>query len=98
MNQQEIINAMALTRVSPYESEAINTLYRKVGTATDVLALGKNVRDVLPSASNRLVDAMGDVSEVLRRAEQEFCCNRKARHQGAYAGLRRLSAATQPVQ
>ena len=77
MNQQEIINAMALTRLSPYESESINTLYRKVGTATDVLALGKNVRDVLPSASNRLVDAMGDVSEVLRRAEQEFAATEK---------------------
>ena len=77
MNQQEIINAMALTRLSPYESESINTLYRKVGTATDVLALGKNIRDVLPSASNRLVDAMGDVSEVLRRAEQEFAATEK---------------------
>ena len=68
---------MALTRLSPYASESINTLYRKVGTATDVLALGKNVRDVLPSASNRLVDAMGDVSEALRRAEQEFAATEK---------------------
>lgn len=71
-NSQEIINTIALTRINYFSLAGMLELYRRLGSATAVMDHRANIRDVLPDATQRLVDALKDVSEPLRRAEAEL--------------------------
>lgn len=71
-NSQEIINTIALTRINYFSLTGMLELYRRLGSATAVMDHRANIRDVLPDATQRLVDALKDVSEPLRRAEAEL--------------------------
>jgi len=75
MNQQETLNTIALTRVGYFSPTAMLSLFREIGSATEILTHHDNIREILPSASDRLVAAMKDIDEPLRRAEaeMEFC-------------------------
>ena len=57
-NQQEIINTIALSRISYYSFEGLLNLYRTLGSATNVVEHRHHIRDVLPDASDRLVAAL----------------------------------------
>ena len=72
MNQQEIINAIALTRIGYFSLANILQLYRAVGSATEIVNHRSNIRDILPTASDRLVASLKDIDEPLRRAEAEL--------------------------
>lgn len=71
-DQQEIINAIALTRLNQFSLAGLVSLYRITGSATAVIEHHSCIRDILPDASERLVDALNDLSEPLRRAEEEY--------------------------
>lgn len=71
-NSQEIINTIALTRINYFSLARMLELYRRLGSATAVIDHRDNIRDVLPDATQRLIDALKDVSEPLRRAEAEL--------------------------
>lgn len=72
---KETLYAIALTHVSYFSPAALLQLYRQLGSATAVIDHRQYIRDVLPDASDRLVEALQHVDEPLRRAEAElaFC-------------------------
>ena len=72
MNQQEIISALALSRVSNLSLAAMLDLYQCVGSASEIISHAGHIRDLLPDASEKLVAAFSDLSEPMRRAEAEY--------------------------
>lgn len=72
MNQQEIISAIALTRISYFSLAELLELFRRVGSAEEIVAHSKHIRDLLPEASDRLTQAFTDIGEALRYAESEL--------------------------
>lgn len=71
-NQQEIINTIALSRISYYSSEGLLNLYRTLGSATNVVEHRHHICDVLPDASDRLVAALENMDDMISRAETEL--------------------------
>ena len=72
MNQQEIISAIALTRISYFSLAELLELFRRVGSAEEIVAHSQHIRDLLPDASDRLTQAFTDIGEALRYAENEL--------------------------
>ena len=72
MNQQEIISAIALTRISFFSLAELLELFRRVGSAEEIVAHSQHIRDLLPEASDRLTQAFTDIGEALRYAENEL--------------------------
>lgn len=72
MDQQEILNTIALTRLNYFTLAGLLHLYRTLGSATAVLENRNHIRDVLPDASDKLVTALRDTGEAMRRAEVEL--------------------------
>lgn len=72
MNQQEIISAIALTRISFFSLAELLELFRRVGSAEEIVAHSQHIRDLLPDASDRLMQAFTDIGEALRYAESEL--------------------------
>ena len=70
--QQEIINAIALTRISYFNLAGILELYRRVGSASAIIEHRNNIRDIIPNASEKLANAFKNLSEPMKRAEAEF--------------------------
>ena len=69
---QETLYAVALTRINHFNLTTSLELYRKLGSATAVMEHRHDIKDVLPDATPRLEEALKDVSEAMRRAEQEM--------------------------
>ena len=69
---QETLYAIALTRISYFNTATCLQLYRKLGSATAIMENRKNIKDVISDASPRLINALSDVSEALHRAEAEL--------------------------
>lgn len=69
---QETLYAIALTRISYFNTATCLQLYRKLGSATAIMENRNNIKDVISDASPRLVNALSDVSEALHRAEAEL--------------------------
>ena len=72
MNQQEILNTIALTRINYFTLSGLLELYRELGSATAVIEHRHNIKDILPNASQRLIDALQNLDEPLKRAEVEM--------------------------
>lgn len=72
MNQQEIISAIALTRISYFSLAELLELFRRVGSAEEIVAHSQHIRDLLPEASDRLTQAFTDIGQALRYAESEL--------------------------
>ena len=75
MDQQETLYAIALTRLNYFSLAGLTELYDRLGSATAVMDCRKNIREVLPDASDKLVAALADMSEPLKRAEAELDFN-----------------------
>lgn len=69
---QETLYAVALTRINHFNLTTSLELYRKLGSATAVMEHRHDIKAVLPDATPRLEEALKDVSEAMRRAEQEM--------------------------
>ena len=72
MNQQEIINTIALLRVNYFTLAGMLELYRRVGSATAIMENTRNIRDILPDASDRLIASFANIDEARRFAEAEY--------------------------
>lgn len=72
MNHNETRNAIALTRVNYFNLARLAQLYRKLGSATEVIAHRNNLKEVLPDASPRLLEAMHNIEQHLRVADAEM--------------------------
>lgn len=69
---QETIYAIALTRISYFNIATCLQLYRRLGSATAIMENRHNIRDVISDASPKLIEALSDVSEAMKRAEAEI--------------------------
>ena len=72
LDTQEIINTIALTRINYFHLTGMLQPYRRLGSATAVIEHRRNIRDVLPDASPKLVQSLQQLDEPLHRAEIEL--------------------------
>lgn len=72
MDQQEILNTIVLTKLNYFSLAGLLELYRKVGSATIILENRKDIKDILPDASPKLIEALKNTDEARRRAEVEL--------------------------
>lgn len=72
MKEQETLSAIALTHISYLNLPTLLALYQQVGSARDIVAHGQNIRDLLPDASDWLVEAFRGIDSALRFAESEL--------------------------
>ncbi len=72
MTEKEIISTLALTRINYFQLAGLRLLYDTVGSATVIVENYADVRDIIPDASPRLLEALRDIPVVMRRAEEEF--------------------------
>lgn len=72
LDTQEIINTIALTRINYFHLTGMLQLYHRLGSATAVIEHRRNIRDVLPDASPKLVQSLQQLDEPLHRAEIEL--------------------------
>lgn len=72
MDQQELLNTIALTRLNYFSLAGLLELYRKMGSATDILENRDHIKDILPDASPKLIESLKNTDEAKRRAEVEL--------------------------
>ena len=65
---QETLYAVALTRINYFNVATSLQLYRKLGSATNIMEHRHDIRAVLPDATPRLIKALKDISDAMRRA------------------------------
>lgn len=70
-DKQEAVATMALSRLRGLSMVNARLLYDSAESARSVMEHHDCIRDLLPDASQRLVDALADVDEATRRAETE---------------------------
>ena len=81
MTDQETLYMMALTQVPSLSLTNLHLLIDELGSASAIYENRKNIKQVLPSASSKFLDGMGDFCNYLKRAEEEleFCRKGKIR-------------------
>ncbi|MBO4314568.1 MAG: DNA-processing protein DprA [Prevotella sp.] len=72
MDQQEIINTIILTRINYFNLAGMLELYRRCGSATEVMTHKNDIRDIIPNASPKLIEAFKDTKDATRRAVAEY--------------------------
>ncbi|MCR5151974.1 MAG: DNA-processing protein DprA [Prevotella sp.] len=70
--RQETLYAMALTRLSYFNPGELLMVYQRAGNATTIMEHRKDIREVFPDCSMRLVEALSGCDEALKRAEAEL--------------------------
>ncbi len=68
---EETLYAMALTKLNRLSLSNIHALYEELGSAKAVFEHRNDIREVMPEASDRLVEALRNMDEAVRRAEAE---------------------------
>lgn len=74
---QESINAVALTLVGRYSPAVILQLYQKMGSATTIVENHRDIRNILPEASPRIVELLDNIQDFIGRAEEELAFDEK---------------------
>ena len=69
---QEIINAIAVSKMGFYKLSETLELLQKLGSATAIIEHRNNIKDVLPDASIKLIETLKNADRFLIQAEQEF--------------------------
>lgn len=72
MDSRETLYSIALTRVSHIPLVGLLEIYKRLGSATAIVENSRNIRDVLPDASPRLVESFANIDDAIRRAEDEM--------------------------
>lgn len=70
--KQEHLYAIALTRTTGFNLPALLELYQKAGSATAVYEHRNNIRNILPDASQHLVEELKNLNDMLPFAEREL--------------------------
>ena len=76
-SEQETLNAMALTRMDRFHPAGVRELYKRLGSATAVMAHRTNIQEVIPDASRYLIEGLANADIALARAEEEMEYDRK---------------------
>ena len=71
-NPQETLNSLILTAVWRFNIADLAELYRRAGSATELILHHNDIRAVCPEASQRLVNTLKDLSQAQKLAEEEF--------------------------
>ena len=71
-DQQEVLNTILLTRLNYFSLAGMLELYRRVGSATLIMENKDNIKDILPDASDKLINALQNADEARKRAEVEL--------------------------
>ena len=81
MTDQETLYMIALTQVPSLSLTNLHLLIDELGSASAIYENRKDLKQVLPSASPKFLDGMGDFCNYLKRAEEEleFCRKGKIR-------------------
>lgn len=69
---QETLYSIALTRLPYLSLSMMHELYRRAGSAMALVEHKNDVRQLLPDASDRLVESFRNIDDHLRRAEAEL--------------------------
>lgn len=72
MNQQEILDTITLTRLNYFSLAGMLELYRRTGSASIIMENRLHIKDILPDASPKLIDALRNTDEAQKRAEIEL--------------------------
>lgn len=72
MNEQEIFYAMAMTRLTNFNFQQALELYKAVGSAQRIYEYRNNIRDIINDCSPRLIEALKDWDEPMKRTEYEL--------------------------
>lgn len=72
MNEQETFYTIALTRMTGFNFQTALHLYQSLGGGQAVYEYRKDIKEVLPEATDRLVGSLQDWSLSLQRAAQEM--------------------------
>ena len=72
MDNEELLYAMALTRISNFNYATALQLYRTVGSARLLYEHRNEIGDIIKEASPRLMEALKDWSEPMKRADYEL--------------------------
>lgn len=72
MDTQEIISAIALTKLKGLSLLNARTLLETIGSASEVFVHRKDIVSVIPDASQRLVSAFADADVAMKAAEEEM--------------------------
>ena len=70
--ERERLAAIALTKAGHFSPATLAELRRRAGSAADVADNCRDIRSIMPDASDKLVEALSDMSEPLARAESEL--------------------------
>lgn len=68
----DLIYLIALTRILPYQSQVQRQLLETAGSASALFEARHNLRDIVPEASERLVNLVAQMEAQLPRAEEEL--------------------------
>lgn len=72
MNQQEILDTITLTRLNYFSLAGMLELYRRTGSASIIMENRLHIKDILPDASPKLIDALRNTDDAQKRAEIEL--------------------------
>ena len=72
VNNEERRLAMALTRLTGLNAQSALLLYRELGSATSVYEHRRDIADVVPDSTPRLVAALQNWDDALRRVDAEL--------------------------
>lgn len=72
MTQQQQINAMMLAHAMRYTPAALNAISEQAGSIDDIMDHRRDIRALLPQATDRLVGIMQRIDEHRSRAEEEY--------------------------
>ena len=70
-HEQDVIHAITLTRIGFYNMASMLDLLRRAGSATAIMEHSADIRQLVPDASPRLVEAFRNSGDAAHRAEVE---------------------------
>ena len=71
-HEQDVIHAITLTRIGFYNMASMLDLLRRAGSATAIMEHSADIRQLVPAASPRLVEAFRNSGDAAHRAEVEY--------------------------
>ena len=71
-HEQDVIHAITLTRIGFYNMAGMLDLLRGAGSATAIMEHSADIRQLVPDASPRLVEAFRNSGDAAHRAEVEY--------------------------
>ena len=72
MNELELLSTIVLSRMNYFSLPELVELYRSVGSAKTILEHRRDIRELLPNATPRVVEAFKEVGPLWKRAETEL--------------------------